>query len=253
MKFNLKIDTKIPDKILGIESDLIMLFLPLLGVVLVVISSIGLFFMPKIEAIQLNRAKYVETVKKVKEMTEKYNYLASVDQDELKANFEYLSKSILPEKNSYLLVGVVRKIADKYGFYLDSFAVSPGELEGGDKVVGKTGVSKIPVKITLLGPKENYLTLVKGLETSLPILTLDNFEMKGASGYAEIVLEISASYIADQNNYKVENLTLTDLTLKESEMDLITRLKGFEDNMSKENSFGEGSFQKYEREDPFKQ
>lgn len=250
----MKIDTKLPDKIFGIETGLITQFLPLVGIVLVIVSSIGLLFLPKIEAIQKNRATYLKTKKSVADMKEKYEYLASVDQDELKENFEFLQKSILPEKNAYILVGVVRKIADKHGYYLDSFSVSPGELTSEEEApTSKTGVSKIPLSITLLGPQENYLQLIKGIENSLPILSLDNFEMKGAAGYAELSLKISANYIASKDVFKVENLTLSDLTLKESEMDLIRKLRTYEDNMTTDNSFVEGDYTKYERTDPFKQ
>lgn len=40
-----------------------------------------------------------------------------------------VSSALLPEKNAYFLVNVVRKIADKYGYMVDSFSVKLGDLE----------------------------------------------------------------------------------------------------------------------------
>jgi len=188
----MKLDTKMPETIFGIETRMINLFIPPLGLLLVILMSVGLLLMPKVEEINKNNALNKKLKSEVADLTAKYNYLATVDQEDLMTNADFINKSILPEKNAYLLVGTIRKIADKHGYYMDSFSVSPGELET-EEAEGETikgNVMKIPLSLNLMGPKENYMGLVEGIEKSLPILSLDEFEMNGKQGYVEIKSEI---------------------------------------------------------------
>ena len=109
---------------------------------------------------------------------------------------------------------------------------------------------KIPVKLTLIGPKENYLALVKVLENSLPLMSIDEYEMSSSGGVATIDAGVSAYYLKSVSNLKIENLTLADLTLKQEESDLLSKIKEFK-MMSVEKIGESGTFVKYERTDPF--
>jgi len=252
----MKLDTKMPETIFGIETRMINLFIPPLGLLLVILMSVGLLLMPKVEEINKNNALNKKLKGEVVDLTAKYNYLATVDQEELITNADFINKSILPEKNAYLLVGTIRKIADKHGYYMDSFSVSPGELETEEKEeeVVKGNVMKIPLSLTLMGPKENYMGLVEGIEKSLPILSLDEFEMDGKQGYVEIKVKLSANYIPRKQVFKIENLSLADMTLSQAEMDVLTTLKDYEDNLTTEGLIqDDGQFVKYEFRNPFTQ
>jgi Tfp pilus assembly protein PilO len=252
----MKLETKIPETIFGIETRMISLFIPPLGLLLVVLMSVGLLLMPRVEEINKNNTLNKKLKGEVADLTAKYNYLANVNQEELMTNSDFINKSILPEKNAYLLVGTIRKIADKHGYYLDSFSVSPGELETeeGETEVVKGNVMKIPLTLNLMGSKDNYMDLVVGIEKSLPILSLDEFEMEGKLGYVEIRVKLSANYIPKKEVFKIENLSLTDMTLSQKEMDLLTTLKTFEDNLATDGLVQEGGeFVKYDFRDPFTQ
>lgn len=252
----MKVDTKIPETIFGIETRMINLFLPPLGLLVIILMSVGLLLMPKIEEINKNNALNKKLKSEVADLTAKYNYLATVDQEELMSNSDFINKSILPERNAYLLVGTIRKIADKYGYYLDSFSVSPGELETEEDKVEtiKGNVMKIPLTLNLMGPKENYMSLVVGIEKSLPILSLDEFEMSGRQGYVEIKVKLSASYIPRKQAIKIENLSLADMTLTQNEMEVLKTLRGFEDNLATDGMIQkDGEFVKYEFRNPFTQ
>ncbi len=252
----MKLETKIPETIFGIETRMINLFIPPLGLLLVILMSVGLLLMPKVEEINQNRVLNKKLKSEVADLTEKYNYLATVDQGELMVNADFINKSILPEKNAYLLVGTIRKIADKNGYYMDSFSVSPGELETEEEETEIAGgnVMKIPLTLNLMGPKENYMALVVGIEKSLPILSLDEFEMNGKQGYVEIKVKLSANYIPRKQVFKIENLSLEDMTLSQGEMEVLTTLKTYEDNLTTDSLIHEdGQFVKYEFRNPFTQ
>lgn len=249
----MKIETKMPETIFGVETRLIGLFIPPLGLAVVILMSIGLLIMPKYEEITANNNRNRRLKTELSDLTAKYNYLTTVDQAEILANSEFINKSILPEKNAYLLVGTVRRIADKNGYYLDSFSVTPGELEVNEEEVVESGsVEKIPLTLTLMGPKERYMDLVEGIEKSMPILSLDEFEMQEKDGFVEIKVKLSANYIPQKKVFKIENLSLTDMTLSEKEMEVLTALKSFEDNLTTEGAINTaGEFVKYPSRDPF--
>jgi Tfp pilus assembly protein PilO len=189
------------------------------------------------------------------QLVAKRTYLLSVDQNELKKNSDFIVNAMLPQKNSYLLVEAVRKIADSYGYQIDSFMISPGNVVQKDNRELVNGVAQIPIKLAVIGPAETYLNFVKGLESSLPILSLDSFEMHNDGTVARMDLSISAYYAEDISTVDINKLTLADLTLTKDEADLITRLDQF---TVLENANGLGtqfstssSFVKYNRADPF--
>ena len=91
----------IPDKIFGINSSLIGMFLLPVGMVVAFIISLGLVILPRIDSIKQSAASISETRSQIKSVAEKKAYLLSVDQDELAKNEEQLSAAVLPEKNSY--------------------------------------------------------------------------------------------------------------------------------------------------------
>ena len=78
---------------------------------------------------------------------------------------------MVKEKDSYLLVGVIRNISDKYGFQVSGFSINPGKLKGEVsqtlKVADKDVAIKMPINVVLLGPSGSSLDLIKSLENSL--------------------------------------------------------------------------------------
>lgn len=253
---------KMPEKIFGISSSLIRLFFLPLGILVAFLISLGTIILPKFESIS-NLNQSIKTIKgQIKSVAEKKAYLMSVDLDELNKNESYLSSAVLQEKNSYLLVGVIRSIADKYGFQVKSFSISPIKIKEGEsstsslKVATKDVATKMPINVILSGPELKSLDLIKALENSLPILFIDNFDISTRFGVSDLELSISSYYVPDKANLVSGNLTLTDLQPTKEETDLLNQISQFERNESlikslNDQSSEDKSFVKYQRENPF--
>lgn len=254
----MKIDLKIPEKIFGLESALITTFLPTLALVVLIIISANVLILPKITDYKDMISTRDQLKQQEKALAEKVNYLRSIDPEELKKNSDFITSALLPEKNAYMLVEMIRKIADKYLFQIDSFSINPGKLSGsgeGEKQISTNTPMTIPIELVLVGPASKYLELIKGMENSLPILSLKKFDMKNQQEMAKLEIEVSAYYLQEKTNYDISKISLADLTMKKEETDLLTRLGGFQilGNVSEiEQSMGlKREFKKYDRLDPF--
>lgn len=253
---NKKSHINIPDKLFGVDSGLILVFLPLVGLILLLVMIFNLVAVPKFTDL-LETLKKIELAKaEIAQINAKKNYLLSINQEELVKNERFVSNSLLPEKNSYLLVNIVRKIADKYGFQLDSFLVKMGSVKEGEagKVVGD-GTAKVPVKLTLIGPTNRYLELVNGLERSLPILSIDTFSMSVIRDLVVLDLTLSSAYIESKLEVNPNKLSLAELTMTKTEADLLLRLSDeftVVENLDMAEAMLKGQgYQKYSRKNPF--
>lgn len=245
---------EIPDKMFGLDSALLVVFIPLIGLVLVLILAFGLIVLPKIDEIQGTTGKITSIQTETKGINDKRKYILSIDQERLQKNANYVNNALLPEKNSYLLVSVIRKIADKYNFQVDGFQIKLGEIIQKDNPkTALESLSKVPVTLNLVGPKDQYLELINGLESSLPILSIDNFEMKVSEDSVNLDLVVSAFYLASSTKSDINKISLADLALKQDESDLVTRITN-DFTIVQDSSSGlteKKSFVKYDRKDPF--
>lgn len=247
---------KMPEKVFGIDSGLIKMFLLPFGLVVAFIVSLGLVILPRIDNIKQSAASITETKAQIKSISEKKAYLLSIDQDELVRNEEQLSAAVLPEKNSYVLVGVLRTIADKYGYQVNSFSINPMGIKGDTKdslmVAEKDVATKMPINIVLTGPDDKNLELIKSIENSLPLLFIDNMKTTSKLGVSEIEMVISSYYVPDQVEYVSGNLSLTDLQPTKEEASLLTRISSFESSTNLEETKADNkTFTEYDRDNPF--
>lgn len=247
---------KTPDKIFGIEKALLKLFLVPLAVVVMFLISLGLIVIPKIDDIKNNINVINDVNSQIKLTNDKKNYLSSVDIEQLNQEADVLNKAVLKEKKSYLLVGVVRKIADNFGFQVKSFLVNPGEVKNGSsetlKVSNKETAIRMPVNVVLVGQSDKNLELIKALENSLPILFIEKFDSKTNNGISELEMTISSYYVPDKNDYTSGNLTLKDLQLTTEESELLSTISKFgtvDGGVSSET--GNSKFVEYNRYNPF--
>lgn len=247
---------KTPDKIFGLEKSLLKMFLTPLVVIVLFLMSLGLVIIPKIGEIQANMSKITDLNLQIKLTNEKKSYLASVDLEQLNQEAEYLNKAVLKEKKSYLLVGVIRKIADSFGFQIKSFSVNPGEVKSGEATVLKTSTkdmaTRMPLSVVLVGQSDKNLELIKALENSLPILFIDKFDSKTISGVSELEMTVSSYYVPDKSDYTSGNLTLSDLKLTDKESELLEKISQFgtvDGGVVGDDSGAE--FVEYDRSDPF--
>lgn len=249
-----KLSINIPDKIFGIDSANILMFVPLLVVIILVFVSINLVFIPKIDELSSMQINLVDVQKQTATVLEKTRYLQSIDPGELQKNANFLSSALMPHKNSYLLVGVIRRVITKFGFQVDSFLINPGKIVDESVKTSLTkGVSKIPIRIVITGPKTGYLDLVKAIEKTLPLLSISSFKMTALGTLVKLDLEVAAFYLEDSSLFDINKLTLADLTLKKEETDLVTSLSSFEILEKGESDEVEPKveYKKYERKDPF--
>lgn len=257
MKKNNFFNLNLPDKMFGIESAFIkILFLPI-PLFLVFLISLRLIIIPKFSEIKSvsDKTKSIDTQNSL--VKTKNNYLKSIDQVELENNAQFLDSAVLKENKAYVLTEIVRKIADKYSYYVGSFSINPGEVKSDDgsdiKISEANSIKKIPIVVTLSGPKDKMLDLITDLEKSLPILFIDKFETKTIDSLTELNLTISSYYINNDTNLNTNNLSLSDLTLTSEESDLLKKLTDF--NKVELSSPSEGtestSYKEYNRENPF--
>jgi hypothetical protein len=250
---------KMPEKIFGISSALIKIFLLPLVVILLFLMSLRLVIIPRFDSIN-SLTNSISKVKSTIGVTEqKRAYLASVNQDELLNNENYLTSAVLQEKNSYLLVGVVRNIADKFDYQIKSFSINPIKLkdEGESlKVSNENVATKLPVSVVVEGPKNNMINLLISIENSLPIMFIDSIDISSKLNISEISLTVSSYYVADNQNLVSGNLSLNDLIPTAEENDLLSKLSQFDrsnslvQSLSKQNS-EQKVYIDYSRENPF--
>jgi hypothetical protein len=169
-----------------------------------------------------------------------------------RSNADKLSLGLLPEKSSYLLVRVVRNAAAEANYTIDDFSISMGDIKGVAPVKkDNTNYDKIPVEVTLVGPSGNYLSLVKSIERSLPIMSIDKLEMNSTLGDVSTVkLEVSAYYLRELTSVKLENLSLADLTPSQDEINLLSKISEYKTMFLESNSETK-TFRIYDRSDPF--
>jgi cell division protein FtsL len=250
-----KINFKFPEQVFGIESSLLKLFWIPAVLIAVFLLSLRIVILPKIDEIYSINNQISSQNNKTKIVKDKINYLLSVDKNELNKDADYLNSALLQEKNSYVLVNIVKRIADQYGYRISSFSVTPGELKGGENVkTTQDIVSKIPADFVVIGPKEKYLDFILTLEKSLPILQIDKFDLRSGEDLTEMDLTVSVYYIQKQNENSVANLSLADLTLKKDESDVLKTISQFQKvpglSAVSQNEI-QNNFVKYTRENPF--
>lgn len=251
---------ELPDKMFGLDTALMIIFVKPVALLIVAVILFNLVVFPRIEEYDGLIASAASTEAKTKTYQQKINYLRSVDQESLKRDEDLVASALMPEKNSYYLVNVVRKIADRYGFRVDSFSVNLGELENNPEeaqIKDVKGYASIPVSLTMIGPKDQYYELALGLEKSLPILTIGSFDMKNLGVVSTIEMTVNGFYISEKKLVESDKLTLADLTLKQEETELVSKLGEFEVLTDVGDVVGrfdkQKEFVKYNREDPFSQ
>ncbi|MFA6007189.1 MAG: hypothetical protein WC784_00900 [Candidatus Shapirobacteria bacterium] len=241
----------LPDQIFGLDTSIFLLWLQPFALLILLIISVGLIILPKFGEISAKITKINEVNKKITETNQKRKYLETVNQEEMQNNATSLAAGLLPEKSAYLLVKIVQSVAAGVGYAIDDFSVSLGDIKvDSDKVNANANYDKIPVQVTLIGDPTRYLDLVRAIERSLPLMSIDDFKMSSNNIGATIKLSISAYYLKDISNLKLENLSLADLTPSQNELDLLTTIKDYSlANVGTGDS--NAVFVKYNRNDPF--
>lgn len=248
-----------PERIFGISSSLIKLFLLPLAVVLGFLGSLSLVIIPKVDSIKSLMDSVSKIKSEIKVVDSKRMYLSSVDQDELIKNEEYLSNAVLQEKNSYLLVEVIKNISEDFGFEIKSFlinAVSIKDDVDSLKVSNENVATKLPIDVILKGPEDKMVDLLISIENSLPIMFVDKINIVNRQEVSEITLAISSYYVPDNQDLVSGNLALNDLIPTQEENDLLSKISQFNMDESLIKSLTDQGYQgksyvDYNRDNPF--
>lgn len=242
----------LPDKVFGIDSNLLIIYIWPLILVVVVLISINVVVTPRMDEINLMKGESSNFGQKTKDLREKIAYLTQVDQVEMKSQTESLESALMNGKDSYYLVNIIRRISEKYGFIVESFMISPGTVSSNEVE------PKLPIKVVIIGPKDRYLELLLGIEKNLPILSIDSFNVRSVGQVMELTLDMSSYYLSEKTVEKSANISLADLVMKQEETDVLKKLSTFtsiEDTPRAKIELGESeekkTFVKYDRKDPF--
>jgi len=241
----------LPDKIFGLEKSLLILFLSPIGLLIFFFISLKLVLIPKASEIGTVKQK-INTIKtNTTKVNEQIRYLSSVDSEELQKNAEYLDNAVLRNKKSYLLVEIIRQVANKFDYQVESFSLTPGEIKAEEsEKTSLKNMKKLPVNLMLYGPKDKSLELILALEKTLPILFIDKYDITTSGNYSELELAVSSYYIGDETNVDTSNITLNDLILSSDELALVEKISTF--TKIEENTGAQMSeFKQYQRENPF--
>ena len=244
---------KLPDKIFGLERSFLVLFLPPIFLVLFFLISLNFVLIPKMNEIKSVNDRINEVNSKTDKINEQIKYLNSVDSEELQRNADYLDNAVLKSKQSYLLVGIIREVANKFGYQIESFSLTPGELKNGE-TKNKTSLgntTKMPISLLLDGPKDKKLELILALEKTLPILFIDKFETSTSGSITKLNLTISSYYIDNDVNIDTNTVALSDLILSNEESALLEKISSFSKIEENQSNVGTTEFKQYQRENPF--
>ena len=243
----------LPEKIFGLDRSLLLLFLPPLGLFLVFLLSLKLVLLPNLTEIGAVRGKINTTENSTSKINEQNKYLASVDQEELQRNSDYLNDAVLKDKRSYVLLGIIRSVANNFNYQLTSFSLSPGEIKSDNNSNLNTvkNTVQLPLTVSMVGPKENNLNLILALEKTLPILFIDKYETKTNGDSIELDLMVHSYYISDETNIDTNSISLSDLILSKSESALVEKISSFTKIGDNQLNVGTSEFQQYQRGNPF--
>lgn len=248
----MKIDLKIPDKIFGLDKSLLLLFLPPIVLILVFFISLNLILIPKTEEIEIVSDEIAKVNESTNNLNEQISYLQSIDQQELQRNSEYLDNAVLKDKKSYLLVQIIREVANKFDFQVESFSLAPGEIKKDEIETSKLeNMIKMPVSLMLFGPENKSLDLILALEKTLPVLFIDKYEISSSQGVSKLNLMVSSYYMSGEISINTDKIALNDLTLSKDEAELVKKISSFTKIEENKSSIETSEFQRYQRENPF--
>jgi len=246
-----KLKVNLPDKIFGMDTNLLVVWVaPILVVTALLLTFFGVIF-PKISEIEKIVGQVKDVKKSTAEVMNKRMYFLSVDQDELNSNASLLSSGVMPQKNSYLLVKIIQKVAESTGFQVSDFSVSMGDVKKQDIKQVAVDYEKVPVQLTLSGDRGKYLELIRGLERNLPVLSIDSFDLKINGQVAIIEVAVSAYFQPISTKIKIESLSLAEMTLKNEETALLSKIKEYKAFEAESPGGVGGQYKSYERSDPF--
>ncbi len=229
-KLNLDFDLNI-----GINKrDLKALALPFASLVICLFFLVFLVI-PKWKIIS-KMAKESKTVKEKRdEFVSKVQILSTIEEGELKNYYALASLAVPENKDVSLALFAFSEPARKNGFFLNELSFNLGQIEAINEDDSKQQETssldpeKIAANMSLVGSADRTDVLLADLEKGLPLMQVDKFEYTQVrEGMANIDLSISFFYSSEKAAYRLEDLKIAELSLSDSEQDLLKNLAGFD-------------------------
>jgi len=248
-----KVKNIMPDKLFGLDVPILLVWSVPAGIIFVLILIFISIAMPKIEEIQVIFPQIDKVSQQTTLVNQKRAYLLSLDQEDLKSKSTLVENGVLSEKNSYLLIKIISKVVADFGYSVGDFSVTLGDVKQIDQKSTKFDYQKVPVEVVVTGPKANFLAMVGGIEKSLPVLSIDNFNMTGVGEVATIKMSVSAYYLPDWTQTKLESLSIADLTPSKDESVVLSEIGSYKYYGAAEGEIGgaKKTFVPSNRVDPF--
>lgn len=244
LKVPVKLDTS---KILGVDLVFLKSFWSALVCLFGFCITFGIFLWPKISGINSIRQEINTTDVQTKNIQQQTAYLIAVDQDKLRKNQTLIEQALPSTKDLYFIMNALGQLGRRWDFTIDSFAVSPGKITGDDSKKTITMVTKVPLDVIMIGPKNKYLDLVRQIENSLPILSVDKFEAVDMNNNLVSLKIVVGTYSNEQAEKIALGANWNDVQLSAKENELLERLATFsviqmdqpgQVNVNGQNNFG---------------
>ena len=222
-----KLKSYLPEKLFGVDMSVLLVWLTPVGVMVILMLIFVRWMVPQIADIKGLFNQIDKVINETKVLNEKRVYLLSLDQAELESKLTLIENGVLSEKNSYLLVKIISEIGADFEYQVSDFSVTLGDIKEVDKKSTKFEYQTVPVDVVIVGPKANFLAMVNAVEKSLPVLSIDNYSMTIVSDLATIKMSISAYYLLEWTQNKLEALSLADLTSNSDESTVLSKISAY--------------------------
>lgn len=249
-----ELNIQLPDKIFGLETNLLkLLIVPILLVVILLGTGVAVL-VPKIGEIGDNINEVDVLKQELNALIRQKDFFDSLDVNQMKNNSKLIQSAVMGENNAYLLVGLIRELAGKYNFQVDSFNVSPGEAFDNESLSSSMGIVKLSTQVSLIGPKGKYFDLIKGIESSLPILEIGSFEANEGELSVSLDMGINSFYIGRKEKQILDKLSIGDLEMTKDEKLVLDKISDYSYIVEQSQSTDEVAkkeFVKYNKSNPF--
>jgi hypothetical protein len=228
MNLELRVPIKLDkNRFMGIDLLLIKSFWSTILCIVGFLLTVLMFVLPKIIEIGQVRQEIETTSIQATNTKQQTAYLAAVDQEKLRKNQTLIEEALPSTKDLYFIMNVLGEIGRNWNFSIDSFTVSPGKVSGDDGKKTITAVTKVPLDVIMVGPKDKYLDMVKQIENSLPILSVDKFDVT----YLDNNLVSLKIIVGTYSNLQVEKVAAganwSEVQLTANENALLEKLSTF--------------------------
>jgi hypothetical protein len=181
-------------------------------------------------------------------------------------------------------VVVMKNISSKHSFKVETLKIAMGEI-GSDSVgvkgeekkeeglksdqeeevgsetevlgastglVKEEQLEKLPIKVELVGKKEDYLNLLLAMEEAIPLLSINKLDLKsGKNETVRMEMTVAVYFSPPKGSLDLDKINLSDLMMTEDELAAADRLEGFENHTSGLSGVGPNK-PSVIREDPFR-